>query len=286
MMLQKIWQRYLFSNLIQTFLFFLFCFFLLYSLIDFSTHMQDFVHQNAIQFQKLGLYYLYQLIKRLPLLLPLALLLSTIKVLNSLNIHRELIALLVSGIKIKKIMHPFFLLALICCFLGYANEEVFMPKALAYLDLSKKDEKKDPLFKAKKKQFTLLHLQDTSKLIYQRIEKDKNVFFDVYWVRSFDDIWKIKTLSTDPEKPIGEFVDHIVRNKQGFLEKQESYDRVLLSRLKWNTNQLNQKQSSIRHQKISELTSHLCHQDQYSFHKQGEIKTHFMYKLLMPLLPF
>src|SRR3989339_1393209 len=106
-MLTKIWQRYIFKDLIQCFVFFLFSFFLLYFLADFSTHTQDFIEENSLSFFKMATYYMHQFFKRMPLLFPLALLISTIKVLSSLNIHRELVALQASGVMLKKILSPF-----------------------------------------------------------------------------------------------------------------------------------------------------------------------------------
>ncbi|MBM3198946.1 MAG: LptF/LptG family permease, partial [Chlamydiae bacterium] len=254
----KIWVRYLSSQLLQTFCFFLFAFFLLYILIDFSTHMQDFFVEKTLSFTKLSTYYLLQLLKRLLFLLPLALLVATIRVLTSLQVHRELIALQASGIHLKKILQPFFLLAIFCSFLGYANEEFLTPQALSFLELTQKTGKKDSLHKGPKRQFTILNLNDSSKLIYQKIDKEKNAFFDVYWVRSFNDIWKMKYLSTCPESPLGTYVDHITRNEQGFLEKQESFSQLLLPALHWETQLLHKKQSSTRYQKPSELISLLC----------------------------
>lgn len=279
-----LWQRYIFKNLIQGFVFFLLSFFLLYSLIDFSTHAQDFIVKGKISITKLAIYYCYQLIKRLPLLLPLALIIATIRSLTSLNVNRELVALQAAGISLKKILRPFFLLAFFCCLLGYANEEVFIPKSAAYFDSAKQAESKNPFRKIKRKQFALLHLADSSQLIYQRFDVEKNAFFDVFWIRSFNDIWHMKYLQVNPKAPIGEYVDHIVRNKEGFLEKTQSYEKCLLPSLKWETSQLSQKQSSIKHQKVSQLAYLLWKGDKNSFHLQGELKTHFFHKLFMPLL--
>ncbi len=285
-MLIKIWQRYIFKDLIKCFLFFLFSFFVLYLLADFSTHAQSFIKDGKLSLIKTLFHYLNQFFKRLPLLLPLALLISTIKVLSSLNTHRELVALQSSGLKLKKILTPFWILAGLCCLVGYLNEEVIIPKIANYLTESKHSRSKNHLKNNKKKPFTVLYLKDSSKLVYQNINNEKNAFFDVYWIRSYNDIWRMKYLSTDPHKPLGEFVDHIGRTDAGFLEKKESYEQCILPSLKWKASDLYKKQASAKYQKISRLAYSLLKNEGDSFHSKGESSTYLFYKLAMPLMPF
>jgi lipopolysaccharide export system permease protein len=255
-------------------------------LVDFSTHAQSFFSNGSLDLAKFTTYYGYQLVKRLELLLPLSLLISVIRVLATLNTHRELVALQASGIPMRKIMRPFFLLALFCSLIGYSNEEVFLPKSAAALSNTKYSYTQNPLKKLKKKQFTLLALADSSKLVYQSFDPNTNRFFDVYWIRSFDDIWHMKYLSADPAKPVGEYMDHIVRNKEGFLEKAESIDKGLVSSLFWSTKELHKKQSAVRYQKLSELFSLMWNNTNHSLHFRGEMATYLFRKLAMPLLPF
>lgn len=285
MTLGKLWQRYIFQDLLKCFTFFLLSFFFLYFLIDFSTHAHDFVEHGRVQVFQLSIYYLHQFFKKLQLLLPLALLISTIKVLSSLNSYRELIALQAGGIPLRSVFRPFWLLAAVCSLAGYLNEEFSMPKSTAYLEEIKHSY--EDLLKKSKRQFTILYLKDSSKLIYQDYIPEKGVFFDVYWIRSFNDIWRMKYLNADPQNPIGEYVDHIARNEKGVLEKKESYERCHLPSLKWKTRELHQQHSSPKHQKLTRLaTLFLKKEGSDSFHDQGEIATHFFHKLLMPLFPF
>jgi len=286
MILKNLWERYIFWNLIKGFFFFLFSFFLLYSLIDFSTHAQSFFSKGFLDFPKFATYYGYQLVKRLELLLPLSLLISVIRVLTTLNAHKELVALQACGIPLRKIMRPFFLLATFCCILGYCNEEIFLPKSATTLTNSKYSYTQNPLKKLKKKQFTLLSLADSSKLIYQTFDSTTNRFFDVYWVRSFDDLWHMKYLSADPHNPIGEYMDHIVRNKEGFFEKAESIERGRLPSLVWSTKELHKKQSSVRYQKVSQLASLMWNSSNNSLYFRGEVATYLFRKITMPFLSF
>jgi lipopolysaccharide export system permease protein len=285
-MLNKIWQRYIFKDLLKCFGFFLLAFFLLYMLADFSTHVQDFIKEGKFSVLKIISYYLSQIFKRMPLLLPLALLISTIKVLSSLNLHKELVALQSSGLELKKILAPFWVLACFCTLLGYVNEELVIPRIATYLDEAKLARSKNPLKVSKNKPFTILYLSDSSKLVYQNVDKEKKAFFDVYWIRSYNDIWRMKYLSTDPQKPLGEFVDHIARTNSGFLEKKESYEQCILPSLKWKTSELSKKQTTSKYKKISKLAAFLMKGEGDSFHAKGEATTYLCYKLVMPLMPF
>jgi lipopolysaccharide export system permease protein len=285
MMLSKIWQRYLFKELIKVFILFLAGFFLLYAIIDYSTHMQDFIKDKRIQLSDVLLYYSYQFVKRSDLLLPLALLVAAIKVLTTFNASRELVALQVSGLKTKKIFQPLFLLASLCCLFNFACEEWILPQSLNYLDKfreahfrhSFKGKRKDPFF--------VLHLKDNSKLVYQEYDAEKNAFFDVFWIRSFDDIWRIKFLKADPKDPIGEFADHLIRNSEGFLEKKESFDRCLMPSLKWQTNLPRKGMIPIENRKISQLYRLLFTNESTTEYQAGEIATQLAFKLAIPLLP-
>ena len=110
-MLASIWQRYLFREILKVFFLFLGCFFFLYSIMDYSLHMQDFFVDKQIHLDHLFIYYFYQFIKRADLLIPLAFLIATLKVLFSFNARGELVALQASGLSSRKILRPFFLFA-------------------------------------------------------------------------------------------------------------------------------------------------------------------------------
>jgi len=101
-------------------------------------------------------------------------------------------------------------LACLCCLTGYLNEEVIIPKIAVYLDDAKLARSKNPLKRLKKRPFTILHLKDSSKLIYQSYDQKTHSFFDVYWIRSFDDIWHMKNFSADPKNPKHALVKFII----------------------------------------------------------------------------
>ena len=281
-MLTKIWQRYFFIELCKVFFFFLVSFFFLYSLIDYTTHAGDFFTEGKFQTKDLFCYYGFQFIKRSYLLLPLALLISTIKVLCRLNASRELVALQSCGIKLKSLLSPFFYLGALCCIFNWISSEKLLPKALVSLnhfeDISHYNGKDT------KEPFYVLHLKDESKLIYQTHDIETNTFSDVYWVKSFNEIWRIKTLKADPKNPIAELADHLVRNKEGILTKVKSYETWIIDGLTWQTNLNRKGVIPIESRKVTELGKVLAHKNKISKKQASEALTVLSYKLIMPVL--
>ena len=76
-------------------------------------------------------------------------------------------------------------------------------------------------------------LKDKSKIVYQTIDREKNLFVDVYWIRSADEIWRMKTLSTDPARPVGFYVDKLKRNSGGDFSKEASFPTYHFTQFKW-----------------------------------------------------
>jgi len=284
-MISTIWQRYLFAHVLRGLCFFLLSFFLLYSIIDFSTHSQDFLSSHGIEYQKLCHFYLYQLIKRLELLLPLAFLIATIRTLVSCNLHKELVALQVSGQPIRKIIRPLWAIALVCTAAAFVNEEYFLPScATSSFAEDKPNKIASPLHHVKRRQFHILSLKDSSKLIYQRFQKEENSFFDVYWIRSIHDIWRMKYLDADPTNPVGHYVDHITRNAKGHLEKVESFEQIRFPYLEWDLSLGRKKNLSVKYKKPSHLLSSCA--SSHSSLMYSHIQTHLFRKIATPFLPF
>ena len=108
MSFRLIWQRYFIKEVLKIFFLFLLCFFSLYVLIDYSMHMQEISKNNKISFINLLYYYGMLFSKRGNLLLPLSLLISSVKVLTSLNQRNEFLALQTAGIPTHILTRPFF----------------------------------------------------------------------------------------------------------------------------------------------------------------------------------
>ncbi len=280
----KIWQRYLLREILKVFFLFLGCFFFLYALIDYSTHMQDFFADKRIQITHIAVYYFFHLIKRADLLIPLALLISTLKVLFSLNVRGELIALQSSGFPRKKILQPFFSVALVCALFNLASSEFLLPSTLNYLDRFRREHFKHRDSDHHKEPVHVLRLKDRSKIIYQIADPDKKTFRDVFWVRSSDEIWRMKSLSIDSENPIGFYVDHLQRNKDGNFEKLESFEQFRFAKFRWQPDPTGKGYTPLENRRLSELFGMLVQKAKTTAYEYPQVLTHFLFKLAMPFL--
>ncbi len=284
MILSRIWERYFFGEVLKVFALFLFVFYFLYAVLDYSAHMQDFIKDDRIQFSELCLYYIYQFIKRADLLLPLALLISTIKVLCTLNTRSELVAFQTAGIALKTLLRPFFLAAACCTLFNYLNFELLTPKSLNFLDQFHNAHFKHSHRGNRKEPFHVLYLKDHSKLIYQTYDAQRDAFFDALWIRSSDDIWRIKYLQADPDRPLGHNADHLVRNKEGFFEKAESFESHLFTQLKWQRDMTRNQFIPFENRSISDLYHLYFRKNSTSSYDRAQLLTHLNFKLAMPLL--
>lgn len=280
----KIWERYILKELLKFFTLFLFGFYFLYIVIDYSTHMQDFLSNKNIPILKIIQYYFFQFFKRMDILLPLAVLIGSIKVLCSLNTHRELLALQSAGLKCKKLLRPLFLVGFFVSFTNLCVNEFVVPFSLntidkfhdAHLRHSFRGNRTEPLH--------VLHLDDHSKLVYQYYDASKEAFFDVIWIRTPDDLWKMRYLKTDPLHPQGQWVDHLERNAEGFFEKTQSFSSMIFRDLKWNQDIPRKGYIPFENRSLSELWKLFKTDPLLSLYEKQEVLTQFLFKSMMPSL--
>ncbi len=286
MIFRKIWERYVFGEILKVFFLFLGCFFFLYCIFDYSLHVQDFIVDKKICLSHLCTYYFYQFIKRCDLLIPLALLIATLKVLFSLNTHKELVALQASGVSSKRILRPFFIFAAICAFFIFTSMEFLLPSSLNFLDRFQKQHFKHAYHGNRKEPIHSIFLKDRTKIIYQKELKDKQLYFDVFWIRSADDIWRIKYLSTNLDEPIGYYVDHIVRSAGGNFEKVDSFERYAFPSFRLLSQESAKGYTPIENRSPSQLFDQLTHKRKATAFEYPQILTQFLHKCTMPLLCF
>lgn len=221
----KIWERYLLRQLAQTFLFFLLCIFTVFVVVDMSVNGVRFLSHAETGWLDISIYYARNFAMHLDLFLPLSMLLSTFKVLFSLNLHCELVAFQAGGVSKKKLLRPFFLFASFLALTSYSNSQWLAPDAQDAADAfrnahhkSKKKNKRDHVYN--------VALSDDSELIYQSFDDEKKELFDVFLVKGSKDLWHMKYLnvdSSDTHYLEGRYVDHFQRTQEGQLEKNESF---------------------------------------------------------------
>jgi lipopolysaccharide export system permease protein len=279
----QIWERYFLKEFLKVFFLFLLCFYGLYVIIDYASHTSALPHHH-IQIRGLELvrYYLFIFASRAEILIPLALLIALIKTLCSLNAHGELVALMASGFKLKVLMRPFIFLGLAGTFLMFINEQWILPSALQKLhrieSVTKHQRSRNHPAMAAKQVF----LEDGSLFIYQSYDADKEQFFDTYWIRSIDDIYRIKYLS--PHLQTGYFVDHLLRQPTGELALQESFAAFVLPDIQFNKELLQSTLFDPDTLALTELWAQWPIQAEELSEKQSKTLTAFYWKLLLPWL--
>ncbi len=218
----KLWENYLFKETVKLLITFLIWIYFTFILIDISIHGVHYYTYLKPTFSEIFLFYIHQFIGYLDIFLPLTFLLSTMKIL--LGMRQEISSLQVTGLSSKTLLRPFFFIAIILGGITYVTLEYLLPYSFAYVEKFQIVHSKHPE-KGEKRGLHLLLLEDGSKLIYQKKKRDG--LFDVFWIRSPDDILHIKSL----EENTGYFVDHLHRNEKGLLENVESFAKESFPKL-------------------------------------------------------
>ncbi len=283
-----LWERYFFKEFFKVFIFFLFCFYSLYILIDFSNHANRFYYATSFQLDEFLLYYFCDFIKQLEVLLPFALLISTIKTVINFHIHHELLALMAAGLKIKLLLRPFLLIGLACVGLLYVNTEWLLPDALKNLRASheRRHFKEERSLASSQTSTSAQHLilKDGSIFLFLYFDALKSYFFDTYWIPNLQEVYHIKYLHSSSQIPLGTCVDYFVRDKEGALilnysaPSQEFPQLIFDSAILVNTLNASEEFSlTLLKQKIKQTSGPINE-------RQAEFLTTFYYKLLIPWL--
>lgn len=280
---QSIWERYFLKELLKVFFLFLFGFYGLYVLIDYSTHSRSFKNYH-FSFSDIASFYGNEFVLRMDILIPFALLIACIKTLCMLNTHNELVALMAGGINLKRLMRPFILFGIACTLLTYFNSEVLQPKALKYhkkLHQIRSKEKRKKHHHPHIQQFTL---EDNSSLIFQSFDEANHSFFDAYWVLSIDDIYRIRHLFLYDTAPLGKFVEHLQRDAKGILSVVESFEEKTFPEIHINNKKLAETVVSPTDQSLSELRKKLVPHGDILSEKEARLQTTYYHKLAIPWL--
>lgn len=285
MIMVMIWERYFLKEFIKVFVLFLFCFYSLYIMIDYASHTSS-LPQNTLHLKTTELfrYYLYIFASRAEILIPIALLIAFVKTVCTLNTHNELVALMASGFKLKTLMRPFVWMGLFCTVLLFLNEQFLLPTALKKLrrieDVTKHNRSRQNQSTSVKQ----VILEDGSLLLFQSYDASKEQFFDAFWIQSIDNIYRIKYLSPSGNVPIGYFVDHLIRQSNGELLQQISYETLPFPDIHFNQKVL---QSTIVDSEVlplSQLLTRYLDVSNERTEKESKILTAFYWKMGLPWL--
>lgn len=283
----KIWERYFVKQFVKVLLLFLFGFYALYILLDYSSHSSSSHHHHTdLRLWELFTHYLSEFSIRLEILLPFAVLIATIKTLCTLNVNNELVAMMASGVRLQRLLSPFLLIAFFLTALLYINTQFFVPRAtqtVKYMHERKRMEKNK---KMENNSVQHLVLEDETTLLFQSYDSVENRFFDVYWIRTIDDIYRIKYLypGKKGEKPLGRYVDHLARDEQHALTLKDSADKVAFDEMVFNRKRLMETLTTPEELSLKQLYLKMPDWGRCESEKQCRLATVFYHKLAMPWL--
>lgn len=280
----KIWERYFLKEVLKTFLLFLGCFYGLYALIDYANHGRSFQQSHGLDhLRAFFIYYGCEFICRSEVMVPFAILLGTIRTLCKLNTNNELVAMMASGVRISRLLRPFVLLGLFFTALMYANLQFILPIATKE---QARFEDSHTRRKDQKVSLAVEHaiLEDHSTLLFQNFDSVRDLFFDAYWIRSIDEVYKIKYLYPYASPPIGYFVDHFVRNDRGELVLEGSKSIRDLPELKLNAKRVIDSLAQPESLSLSRLWEQLPDNNIAQSEKEARLLSTFHRKLALPWL--
>ncbi|HSX38536.1 MAG TPA: LptF/LptG family permease [Chlamydiales bacterium] len=275
----KIWQRYLLGHLIRTFSFFLICILIFYIAIDFSMNGVRFLSKETTSWLDITANYFRHFSKFTSLFFSLSLLLAMLRVLLDLSAHREIIALQMAGLPLKKLLAPFFFFAAILAAVMLINFQWISPDAQQSADHFYKAHSSHSYLKSKV--FSLI-LQDGSELVYQKFDPIENELFDVFWICSFDKIWHIKRLAVDSSPPAARGADLFIREKNGSLEKSDSHEQRFFPEISWQQGAILQNYVPFENRSLTTLWQ----QSRGNSSDKQKSAAHLHYKLAQPVILF
>lgn len=283
--LQSVWERYFLTQLFKMFALFIFCFYGLYVLIDFSNRLTTFHHQHIVPtWMEIIRYYAGDFSLRLEVLVPFGILIATIKTITGLNVNNELVALLAGGINLKTLLRPFVWFGLFFVALVYINEEFLLPKAADLVRRVEDSHRTQKLLKKQTPQVQHLILHDNSTFLFQSFDTAKNHFFDSYWVRGTDEVYRIKFLYPYANEPIGKYVDRFVRDKSGHLIH-AGYEEVrIFPEIHFDKAALLETITALEDMSISKLKSKTTAASDRQSERTAQAQSVFLYKLAIPWL--
>ena len=272
-----LWKRYLLKKIAQNFFLILLCFFILFSLLDFSLHAGSFTKAKTGTWWLAITYYIFMFSNYLDFFLPCSFLLTCLKVFIQLDSHNEFMAFQVAGLCLRKIVLPFFYFAFFLCGISYLNQEFLVPHTKNFAHQTKAKMKKK---KQKSQSIKSIQLKDNSQWIYSHFQ-DK-VFDDVYWIQSNDDLWHFQKVLLDEisKEKTGLFADHFQKSSQDILQLTESHPTINLDFIPLDPQLDFSHTKSLMNSSLSDLFSKVF----LSKNPSNKTLSLLYYKILQPLI--
>lgn len=227
-----LWEKYFLKEFLKTFFLIIICFFGLYILIDYASHSSSKHYgHSSMHWLQLAKHYGMEFVLRAEILIPFALLISSIRTLFNLNVHNELAALQSAGIPLKKLMRPFLAIGFTSVLLIYGNHQFLHPDAMKSTQTSKQKNKRTNAVQS-------LALKDQTTFLYQSYDPQDKSFYDACWIRSFDEVWRFKKLLPYEKPPIAFEGERYTRDEEGKLKTDEIFAKKECPEIRFNKKEL------------------------------------------------
>lgn len=278
----RIWERYFFFDTLKILFYLIFTFSALYVLIDYASHTGTF-HQNHIRFnpREFFVYYGGELIQKIDVILPFGILVATIRVLTALNAHNELVALLTAGVPVTRLLRPFVIIGLLGVMILYLSEEIFSPWLISSARAIGEKHAGDQSTKLENPAAHRVLLEDGTLLLFQTFNRLDQRFYDVWWIPSINELWRIKILDLVPSV-VGREVEHFKRDDTLAIASTGRSAERAFPEIRFNQKRLLESLTRPEDLSLSELATKL--QAEVSSEKEARIETAFWRKLFMPWL--
>lgn len=287
MIFKNLWERHLCYQILKVLLFTVGCFYILYVVIDYSIHSHHFSKTTHFNWVDLAYYYFYLFMKRADLILPIAFIIASNNLLLNLNQSHAMIALFVGGLNKLQLLRPFFTVAFFIAALLLINFEYVLPKALTYLDsFEHKNFKKESSEDYSITSTYHVPLGEHSTLIFAKYDYKKECFEDVYYIEHPDSIWKMKRLQMNGNAPQGFDVEHLIRDPNSLLIKQQEYDSLCFQKLPINLLETQRQITPCEQKSLSSLYNLVRNPSSLSQMLLPMALTQLSFKLSVPFISF
>lgn len=279
------WDRYVLKQMLKTFFLFLVCFYCLYIFIDYAHHTARFHQdQNSFSWLSFCMYYACEFSLRSEMLIPVAVLLGTLKTLCKLNQDNELIAMLASGISLKRLLKPLIFSGMFFTTILFINTEYVIPLASKHLkyieDLrnSKKNNDSNAL------DVQSIPLENGAQLLFRKYDSAQDLFIDLYWVRSSNDLVKIEQLDVSTDPISGYSVTYLKRNTLGELTISKQLSKEQFPQLKLDEQSILEKIIPVETMSLSALWKETPENLKAGNEKEAKLLATFYRKMAFPWL--
>lgn len=276
-----VFNRWCFREVLKTLFFCLAAFYLLYVLIDYSSRISNH-HTLRFEWWTLFEYYGLLFIRRLEVLLPFALLIATASTLQSIWQLHGWGFLMLGGRPLKKLLRPFYAMALATCLFLIYNEEALIPWAMKRLNHieSLYFHKGEGVSELNTR--SLLRLKEGGVLFFDAFDAKRQELFDVWYLPRWNELYHIEKLDISKAMPMGYQVDAF-EVERGLVHENSYLDEAPFNEMHVTWQDLLESALDPLNLSITELTQHLSERI-LSPQERCEFLATLLKKLLFPTL--